>query len=160
MARPHKLAKYSQEEVRQKVIELGGLKPAAEFYGAAASTVGLKVGNFRWRGIKPEDVKTIREMAKTHTMGKVAEILGYTKGQIEGASRSYGINFEMGRKPRGNSRLTYEQMHSMDLIVKNYNSILACAKALNVCSRTIDKHIKLCKEDRKREVAHSNNQAG
>lgn len=158
MARPHKLAKYSQEEVRQKVVELGGLTPVAEFYGVAVSTVSLKVGNFRWRGVKPGDVIAIREMSKTHIMSDVAEALGYTKGQIEWAARSYSIKFCMSGKPRSNSRLTHEQMRNMDKIVKGYESVYACAKAHNVCSRTIDRHIKRCKEERKREAAHSNNQ--
>ena len=158
MARPHKLTKYSQEEVRQKVVELGGLKPAAQFYGVATSTVGIKVGNFCRLGVKPNHIKEIKELSTGHTMKSVGEILGYTRGQIYWAAKSHGIEFKMAGKPRSNSRLSQQQMDNMDLIVKNFDSVMDCAKAHNVCSRTIDKHIQLSK--RKREAAHSNNQAG
>ncbi len=155
MARPYKLASYSQEEVRQKVLELGGLKPAAEFYGVAPSTVGIKVGNFCRLGVKPNHIKEIKELAPGHTMKSVGEILGYTRGQIYWAAKSHGIEFKMAGKPRSNSRLSQQQMNNMDLIVRNFDSVLDCAKAHNVCSRTIDKHIRLSKE--KREASHSSN---
>ena len=65
--RPKALGKYTQEEVRQKVLELGAINKAAKFYGVSDRTVSVKIGNFNHRGVKSEHIKEIRAMAKSHT---------------------------------------------------------------------------------------------
>jgi hypothetical protein len=154
--RPKALGKYTQEEVRQKVLELGAINKAAKFYGVSDRTVSIKIGNFNHRGVKPEHIKEIRAMAKSHTKKNVAQLLGYTWRQIDWAARQNGIKFSNSRKPRWNSELTYYEMHNMDLIVKQYPSIEKCAEEHGVCTRTIDKHIKLSREARNCESHHNN----
>lgn len=152
--RPTALGKYTQEEVRQKVLELGTITKTAEFYGVTDKTVSNKIGNFIYRGVKPEHVKEIRVMANTHTKANVAKLLGYTKRQIEWSARQHGIVFASSGKPKWNSELSYYEMHNMDLIVKQYASVADCAADHGVCVRTIQKHAKRAAENRKREVGH------
>ena len=160
LGRPAALGKYTPEEVAAKSIELGSFTEAAKFYGVTSATVSKHVGSIHCFGVNPKHVKEIRKMASTHTKEAIGELLGYTTRQICDTGRKYGFKFPSARKPRKNSELSYYEMHNMDEIVKQYPSRQACAEAHGVDVRTINKHIKLCKEDRKREAAHSNNQAG
>ena len=146
--RPPALGKYTPEEVAQKSIELGSFKAAAEFYGVCSATVSSHVGSIHCFGVNPKHVKEIRAMAHTHTKQAIADLLGYTKRQICETGRKYGFPFPTARKPRKDSQLTYYEMHNMDKIVKQYNSTSACAKAHGVDTRTIRKHVDLCKKDR------------
>ncbi|AUS02153.1 hypothetical protein NVP2095A_72 [Vibrio phage 2.095.A._10N.286.46.E10] len=148
LGRPFALSAYTQEEVRQKVVELGRLNLAAKFYGVANSTVSLKIGNFHWKGVDPKHIKDIRAMKDTHTKAMIAEILGYTKSQIDHAGRSNGIVFASARKPRMNTELTHYEMNNMDLIVRQYQSEKECAKAHGVEVRTIRRHVLLCKQNK------------
>lgn len=153
--RPPALGKYTQEDVRQKVLELGTITKAAEFYGVSDRTVSNKIGNFIHRGVKPDHIKEIRAMAKTHTRNEIGRLLGYTFRQIDWAARQHKIKFATSGKPRRNSELTYNEMHNMDLIVKQYVTVSDCAAEHGVCVRTIQKHAKKAAEARKREVGHN-----
>ncbi|CAL9964265.1 hypothetical protein VPHK24_0097 [Vibrio phage K24] len=157
VGRPHALGKYTPEEVAAKSIELGSFIKAAKHYGVTAATVGKYVGSIHCFGVDPKHVKEIRAMAHTHTKEAIGELLGYTTRQICDTGRKYGFSFPSARKPRKNSELSYYEMHNMDEIVKQYPSAQACAKAHGVDVRTINKHILLCKKDKEREAAHSNN---
>lgn len=153
--RPQKLTEYTQEEVQQKILELGTIKATAEFYGVGPATIRRKIGDFHHWGVKPEHIEEIRKMSKTHTMKMVAELLGYHWMQIDWISKKHKIPFGGCRKPRINSKLSHYEMHNMDLIVKQYQSQEDCAFAHDVCVETIRKHIKLSSESRKREACHS-----
>lgn len=153
--RPEKLKEYTQEEVQQKILELGTIKAAGEFYGVGKSTIRKKIGDFEYRGVKREHIEEIRKMSKTHTMKMVAELLGYNWMQIDWVSKKHKIPFGGCRKPRTNSKLSHYEMHNMDLIVKQYPTQEDCAADHDVCTKTIQKHIKLSSEARKREACHS-----
>lgn len=157
MARPFKLAKYTQEEVRQKVVEFGGLKGAAEFYGCAENTLSRKIGNFTVRGVKPSDEKEIRELLKIHTKNKVAELMGYSVNQLEWFTKRNKLKCSAKGKPTASSSLTYYEMHNMDKVVKQYDNVSDCAYNLGVCDKTVYRWLKHAKN---RKAAHSNNQAG
>lgn len=156
LGRPPALGKYTRGEVAKKVIELGGYSRAARFYGVTPVTVSNYVGNIHCIGVDPKHIKDIRAMKDTHTKSMIAELLGYTKHQIDHAARLNGIVFAMARKPRINTQLTHYEMNNMDLIVKNYKSIADCAEDHGVSTRTIDRHIRICRQER--EAAHGNNQ--
>ena len=151
IGRPPALGKYTPEEVAKKSIELGSFKAAAEFYGVNRATVSSHVGSIHCFGVNPKHVKEIRAMAHTHTKQAIGDLLGYTEKQICETGRNYGFPFPGARKPRKNSKLTYEQMHSMDKIVERYDSRADCARAHGVDVRTITKHVNLCKKDRELE---------
>lgn len=160
VGRPPALGKYTPEEVAKKSIELGSFTKAAKFYGVSAATISKHVGSIHCFGVDPKHVKEIRAMAHTHTKEAIGQLLGYTTRQICETGRKYGFPFPSARKPRKSSELTYYEMHNMDEIVNQYPSRQACANAHGVDVRTINKHVKLCLEDKQREAAHSNNQAG
>lgn len=147
MARPKKLGSLTQEEVRAKTKELGSIIKTAEFYGCCDVTVKRKIGNFQYKGIEPEDLKDIKRMAHTHTKKVIAEMLGYTVGQIDCAAKKYGISFK-GRKPRSDSKLTHYEMNNMDLIVKMYPNAQACADDHDVELRSIQDHVYKCRKIR------------
>lgn len=153
--RPPKLTEYTQEEVQQKIIELGTIKETAEFYGVGSATIRRKIGDFHHWGVKQEHIEEIRSMSKTHTMKMVAELLGYHWMQIDWISKKHKIPFGGCRKPRINSKLSHYEIHNMDLIVKQYQSQEDCAFAHDVCVETIRKHIKLSSKAREREACHS-----
>lgn len=155
MGRPQKLRHYTRQEVADKIKELGSIGATAKFYGVHPVTVSNKVGGMFQHGVKPAHIKEIRAMAHSHTMKKVADLLGYKIHQVEWACRHNGIKFAKSGKPRWNSELTYYEMHNMDLIIDQYDSIEECAKEHGVVARTIKKYIKLSSEARKREVCHS-----
>ena len=85
--RPEKLTEYTQEEVRQKILELGTIKATAEFYGVGSATIRRKIGDFHHWGVKPAHIKEIRAMAHSHTMQKVADLLGYKIHQVKSTKK-------------------------------------------------------------------------
>lgn len=155
MGRPPALRNHTRKEVADKIKELGSIGATAKFYGVHPVTISNKVGGMFQRGVKPAHIKEIRAMAHSHTMQKVADLLGYKIHQIEWACRQHGIKFAKSGKPRRNSELTYYEMHNMDLIIDQYNSIEDCAKEHGATVRAIKKYIKLSSEARKREACHS-----
>ncbi|AUR95840.1 nuclease-associated modular DNA-binding 1 [Vibrio phage 1.213.O._10N.222.54.F10] len=156
MARPRKLAKYSQEEVRQKVLELGTIKEAAKFYGCVDKVVSNKIGNFHHRGVDPKDEAEILSLLKFHNRKTAADLMGYSVHQITWLTKRKGVKCPSIGKPNAVSPLSYYEMNNMDEVVKDYETIGKCAEALGVSDKTIYKHLKAC---RNREAVHSNNQA-
>lgn len=154
MGRPPALKNYTQQEVADKVNELGSINDAAKFYGVHPMTVSNKVGALIHQGVKPSHIKHIKSMAHSHTMRQVADLLGYKEHQIDWACRQYGIKFAKSGKPRWNSKLTYEQMHGMDLIIERFDSVRECAEFYGVSPRTIRKYVKLSAESRKCDSGH------
>lgn len=154
MGRPPALRHYTQQEVADKVSELGSINEAAKFYGVHTRTVSNKLGTIIHQGVRPEHIKTIRAMAHSHTMKQVADELGYSSHQIDWACRQRGIKFAKTRKPRWNSKLTYEQMNNMDLIIERFDSTMECAEFYGVSPRTIRKHARLSAESRKCDGGH------
>lgn len=157
MARPHKLAAYTQEEVRQKVLELGTIKEAAKFYGCVGKVVSNKIGTFHHRGVDPKDKAEILHLLKFHNKKTVGELMGYSQHQITWMAKREGIKCSSLGKPNAVSPLSYYEMNNMDEVIKDYGTIAKCAEALGVSDKTVYKHLKAC---RNREAAHSNNQAG
>lgn len=155
MGRPQKLRHYTRQEVADKIKELGSIGATAKFYGVHPVTVSNKVGGMFQHGVKPAHIKIIRAMAHSHTMSQVADELGYSTHQIDWACRQRGIKFAKSGKPRWNSKLTYEQMHNMDLIIERFDSTRECAEFYGVSPRTIRKHARLSAESRKCDKAHS-----
>ncbi|AGN51432.1 hypothetical protein VPJG_00068 [Vibrio phage jenny 12G5] len=154
MSRPRKLAKCSQEEVRQKVLELGTIKEAAKFYGCVDKVVSNKIGNFYHRGVNPKDETEILSLLRFHNRKTVSELMGYSVHQITWLTKRNGIKCPSIGKPNAVSPLSYYEMNNMDKVVKDYETIGKCAEALGVSDKTIYKHLKACKD---REATHSNN---
>lgn len=154
MGRPPALRQHTQQEVADKVNELGSISDAAKFYGVHTRTVSNKLGTIIHQGVRPEHIKTIRAMAHSHTMRQVADELGYKEHQIDWACRQHGIKFAKSGKPRWNSKLTYEQMHGMDLIIERFDSVRECAEFYGVSPRTIRKYVRLSADSRKCDMGH------
>ena len=153
MARPFKLTEYSQEDVREKVLELGTIKKAAEFYGCGIKTVSNKIGNLHHRGVDPKDEAEILSLLKFHNRKTVSELMGYSVHQITWLTKRKGVKCPSIGKPNAISPLSYYEMNNMDEVVKDYRTIADCAEALGVSDKTIFKHLKAC---RNREATHSN----
>lgn len=156
MARPYKLASYSQEEVRAKVKELGTIAKAAKFYECAEKTVSNKIGFFVYRSVDPKHHKELKELLKIHTKSRVGELMGYSQSQMEWFTKKHKIKCSSKGKPKIDSNLTHYEMNNMDEVVKDYATILDCADELEVSAKTIHRHLKICRE-RKREAAHGSN---